>query len=173
MTQPRESAGGRAGAGLLARGRDGLARGCGGVREGLELWGLVDSGRGLLEKANSGSPGQTRPGQPRLRTFGRLRRVWEDAGDPLPRHPFLLPPSFPPGPPREGAPGMARPGKRGGGGGGRGREGVRPEGRELLVRGKPLRSGEAGVWGSRGRSSQAPLKGGNLSSCRRPEEPAF
>jgi hypothetical protein len=58
---------------------------------------------------------------------------------------------------------MARPGKRGGGGGGRGREGVRPEGRELLVRGRPLLGGGCvcvcGGGGSRGRSSQAPLKG--------------
>jgi hypothetical protein len=43
---------------------------------------------------------------------------------------------------------MARPGKRGGGGGGRGREGVRPEGRELLVRGRPLLGGGCVcVWG--------------------------
>lgn len=39
------------------------------------MWGLLDWGRGLLKRANSGSLGQTGQGQPLLRTFRQLRRV--------------------------------------------------------------------------------------------------
>lgn len=56
------------------------------------MWGLLNWGRGLLTKANSGSLSQTGQGQPLLHTFRRLRRIWEDAREPAPSlPPFLLP----------------------------------------------------------------------------------
>lgn len=100
-----------------------------------------DSRAGLGQgAADWGSLGRSRQGQPLLRCFqaaqkalgGSLRARSSTAS---------LSPSFPPGLPREGAPGAARLGERGGGGGGRGREGVRPERRELLVRGRRLLGG--------------------------------
>lgn len=100
-------------------------------------------GQGAAEKTNSGVLGQTPQGRgspcPRL----QATQTGLERGRSQRSHSHRLCFSFlSSGSLRVGAPGTAGLGERGGGGGGRGREGVRPGRRELLVRGS--RSWEEG-----------------------------